>query len=100
MAVYFISEINEIIDPERYALHVARIKDVVEAHCGRYLVRAEAVAPVSGDWRPQKLIVIEFADRPAVQDCLESDEYREIAPLREASARGWAVVAEGWRGDG
>jgi uncharacterized protein (DUF1330 family) len=94
MAVYFISEVTEILDPERHTEYVECVRPIAERYGGRYPVRGEDVEPVSGDWRPVRLIVLEPPDRKAVQDCLASEAYQAIAPLRESSVKGGAVLAQ------
>ena len=94
MSVYMIVEIK-IIDDKVYAEYVEKVRAVVEKHGGRYLVRGGSVMPLSGDWSPQRLVVIEFASSDQVRRCFGSPEYLELAPLRERSTVSRALVANG-----
>jgi uncharacterized protein (DUF1330 family) len=94
MPAYFIAEI-QVLDPSLYARYVERVPDIVKKYGGRYLVRGGQATSFSGDWNPQRLILIEFADRGQLERCFSSPEYREIAPFRERSTVTRAIIVEG-----
>jgi uncharacterized protein (DUF1330 family) len=85
----------EVKDERVYAEYVDSVRGVVEKHGGRYLVRGGAVTPLSGNWSPERLIVIQFEAIEQVRRCFSSPEYLELAPLREQSAASKAIVVDG-----
>lgn len=95
MPVYFIAEINEVRDEELYRKYVNRVSDIVKKYGGRYLVRGGSAIAISGDWKPERLIVIEFDSHERLRECFGSAEYLEIAALREKAATGRAIAVEG-----
>lgn len=95
--VYQILDI-EVLQPETYARYVQQVAAVVRQHGGRYLVRGGKVLGIGGDWNPGRLVVIEFDSLENLQSCFGSDEYRQIAPLREQATRSKAVIVEGFSG--
>jgi len=99
MAVYVIIEI-EIRDRDMYSVYVEKVRPVVEKHGGRYLSRGGAITPLSENWSPQRIILIEFPSAETVRRCFTSEEYGEIARLREASAASRAILVEGEAGGG
>jgi len=94
VAVYVIIEIK-VRDRDAYREYVGKVRPVVEKHEGRYLCRGGAVTPVSGNWDPERIVLIEFPSKEAVQKCFSSEEYGKIAPLRERSTTGRAIIVEG-----
>lgn len=97
MASYFIVSIN-MEEPEgagEYREYIRLVKPIVEAFGGRYLVRTEQIAHVGGEWRPDRVIVIRFPDRRALEACFGSEVYRRIAQKREMSVNSSAVIVEG-----
>jgi len=94
MAAYVIIEI-EIRDRDMYSVYVEKVRPIVEKYGGTYLSRGGAVTPVSGNWDPERVILIEFPSREAVRRCFDSEEYGEIAHLREASTAGRAIIVDG-----
>jgi len=95
MPVYMIVDI-QIIDSRRYAQYVDQVGKIVVQHGGRYLVRGGKVTPLSGDWRPERVIVIAFDSMARLRACFASPEYRALAPLREQSTTSRSIVVDGY----
>jgi uncharacterized protein (DUF1330 family) len=94
MSAYVIVEV-EVLDQETYSRYVAQVREVVERHGGHYLARGGKVLAMSGNWKPERMILIEFDSARQARECFASPEYRAIAPLRERSARTKAIIVEG-----
>jgi uncharacterized protein (DUF1330 family) len=94
MAAYIIAEI-EITDAATYDRYRARTPGVIERYGGRFIVRGGAVETLEGDWRPGRLLVVEFPDMAAARRFYESAEYREIIDLRQQASRGRMILVEG-----
>lgn len=94
MSVYMIIEI-EITDKNTYAEYVQKVPATVEEYGGRYIVRGGAVTPLTGDWRPERIIVLEFPSADEMQRWNSSPEYLELAPLRMRSTNTRAIAVEG-----
>jgi uncharacterized protein (DUF1330 family) len=94
MPVYLIIDVA-VIDPELYAEYVEQVPAVVERYGGRYLARGGDVVPLTADWRPQRIILIEVDSIDQVRDCFTSPEYLALAPLREESTTSRAIIIEG-----
>ena len=95
MPVYLILDIT-IIDPDTYGEFGARVPAVVDQYGGRYLARSGEVSSMVGDWRPERIVLIEFDSIEQVQDFFASKEYLALVPLREQSATSRAIIVEGY----
>jgi uncharacterized protein (DUF1330 family) len=95
MSVYLIIDVI-VIDPEVYAEYVEKVPAVVERYGGRYLARGGEVVPLSGDWNPQRIVLIEFNSIEQAHDCLGSPEYQALMPLRQESTNSRAIIIEGY----
>ena len=95
MAVYMIIEAKEIMDRARYGEYIEKVPRTIEKFGGKYLARGGQVTVVSGDWKPTRIIVVEFASMEKFHAWWRSPEYRAIAPLREQSAKTNAIVVNG-----
>jgi uncharacterized protein (DUF1330 family) len=97
MAAYVIIDIavREPNRREEYAQYVDKVRTIVEKHGGRYLARGGRIAPLAGDWRPERIILIEFPSRDQVERWWNSPEYKAIAGLRENSTAAKAIIVEG-----
>jgi len=95
MSVYVIIDIA-VIDQGLYEEYVARVPALVEQYGGRYLVRGGEVATLTGDWQPERIVVLEFDSSEQVQEFYASPEYQALAPLREQSTNSRAILVKGY----
>ena len=95
MSVYMIIE-TETKNRVLYSQYVEKVPAIVEKYRGRYLVRTRKVTPLTGDWKPERIIVIEFPSAEHLRKCFDSTEYREIAPLRGQSTVARSVMVDGY----
>jgi uncharacterized protein (DUF1330 family) len=94
MPAYVIVE-TDIIDPERYEAYKAAAAPSVAAAGGAYLVRGGELAVLEGDWRPSRLVILEFEDLAAARRWYESQRYRDARRLRQGAARISMVAVQG-----
>jgi uncharacterized protein (DUF1330 family) len=62
---------------------------------GRFLVRGGAHQTVEGDWKPTRLVVIEFPSLADAQRWYDSEEYRAPKALRMRAGRTSVVIVDG-----
>ena len=96
MSVYMIIEI-QIKNEQLYAEYIAKIPEVIAKYGGRYLARTGQVTPLSGNWNPERIIIIEFETIEHLRKCFGSEEYNQIAPLHERSVAGKAIAVDSCR---
>ncbi len=94
MPAYVVIEI-EIHDPVRYERYKALAPPSIAAYGGRYLARGGAVETIEGEWRPPRLVILEFPDMARARAWWESPEYAEGRALRHAAATSRMVLLEG-----
>ena len=95
MPVYLIADL-EIHDPKAYAQYTDQAQQIIARHRGRYLVRGGSVTPLSGNWHPERVVVIAFDSMEQLRACFASPKYRAIAPLREGSTTSRSIIVEGY----
>jgi uncharacterized protein (DUF1330 family) len=95
MPVYFIAEIQEVKDKQSYSKYAEAASEIVKKYGGKYHVRGGSTVTFFGDWKPGRLIIVEFENQEQLQKCFQSAEYRAIAPLRENATTGRAITVEG-----
>ena len=93
MAAYIIVE-YVVTDDTAFAEFSKRTAAAVEEHGGRYLVRG-AVEVLDGDWKPERMVVVEFESSDAARDWLDSSDYAELKALRQKATKASVVFAEG-----
>jgi uncharacterized protein (DUF1330 family) len=94
MPAYMVVE-SKVKDRTRYQEYISRVPETLIRYGGRYLSRSSRVIPLSADWKPERMILLEFPGERNIRDWLGSPEYQSIAPLREAGAESRAVILEG-----
>lgn len=94
MAVYVIIDI-QIKDEGPYYEYIDKVYPIIDKYNGRYLVRGGEITPLSNNWNPERIIVIEFPSAGDVERCFGSPEYKEIAPLREGSTMNKSIIVQG-----
>jgi len=94
MPAYVIVQ-TDVTDPEQYERYKAAAADAVAAAGGRYLARGGELAVLEGDWRPPRLVVLEFEDLAAAKRWYDSERYREARRLRQGAARLRLVAVQG-----
>jgi uncharacterized protein (DUF1330 family) len=94
MPAYIIVE-TDITDPEQYEQYKAASPAAVAAGGGRFVVRGGELAVLEGEWRPARIVMLEFPDLDAAKAFYESEQYQEAKKLREGAARLNMVAVEG-----
>ena len=94
MAAYLIADIT-VQNPEVFAEYRKQVPATVEKYGGRFLVRGGAHEVLEGDYRPTRMVVIEFPDLAAAKAWYGSQEYAPLLKLRLSSATGPVILVEG-----
>jgi uncharacterized protein (DUF1330 family) len=94
MPAYVIVE-TDVTDPERYEAYKAAAAEAVAAAGGRYVARGGELAVLEGDWRPPRLVLLEFEDLAAARRWYDSERYRQARALRSGAARIRMVAVQG-----
>lgn len=93
--VYFL--VDTYLDEENreeYDAYIQKVKPIVEKHGGVYLARSEKIISFSPNRNPQRVILIRFDSKEALQACFSSPEYLEIKDLRENNVDARGIVVE------
>jgi len=94
MSAYVIVE-TDIHDPERYERYKAASPASIAAGGGRFVARGGDLTVLEGDWRPSRVVILEFDDLEAASRWYHSPEYQEVKRLREGAADLRVVAVEG-----
>jgi uncharacterized protein (DUF1330 family) len=94
MSAYIIVEI-EITDPVGYEEYKKQAGATVEKYGGKYIVRGGKTEVLEGDWKPKRIVILEFPTMERAKEWLNSEEYREPRKMRHRTARTHMLVVEG-----
>ena len=59
------------------------------------IVRGGATETLEGNWKPKRLVVLEFEGVQRAKDWWNSQEYRELKKMRQRTAHAKMIVVEG-----
>jgi uncharacterized protein (DUF1330 family) len=82
-------------DPERMAEYRRLSTIAVAKFGGRYLIRGEPYEVVEGDWRPARIVVVEFDSADTARAFYDSPEYRAARAARAGAADFQMLLVEG-----
>lgn len=71
------------------------LSDSIAEFGGRFLVRGGAMEVLEGDWKPKRLVVLEFPDLAALKAWYHSPGYQQLLALRKQAAISNFVIVEG-----
>jgi uncharacterized protein (DUF1330 family) len=94
MAAYLIADVN-VENADDYAEYRREVLPLIERFGGRFIVRGGAHEALEGDWRPARLVVIEFPSMAVLKEWYGSPEYKKLIALRQRASRGSLVAVEG-----
>ncbi len=94
MTVYAIAQLR-FIDRAGYDRHQPRFMDVLRHHRGTLLAADESAEVVTGQWDPDKVVLMSFPDEAAFRSWSESPDYQEISKDRRVGADTVVLLAKG-----
>lgn len=94
MSAYIIVEID-VQDPIGYEEYKKLAGPTVEARGGKYIVRGGRTEVLEGDWRPKRIVLLEFPSMEKAKEWLDCEEYREPRKMRHATAKTNMILVEG-----
>ena len=71
MPAYYIGE-HKITNAAVFEAYLRQVVPMIERHGGRYLTRAGTHEVLEGDWRPNRVVIIEFPDMAAIMNLADA----------------------------
>lgn len=94
MAAYVIADVD-VTDPAKYEDYKKLTPGAVAKHGGRFLARGGQSVVLEGNWRPGRVVVIEFPTLEQARNFYTSVEYTAARRARAGAAKMNMVVVDG-----
>ena len=94
MSAYVIVEI-EVTDPVGYEEYKKQAAATVHQHGGKYIVRGGKAEVLEGDWKPNRIVVLQFESMERAKEWLNCEEYREPRKMRHRTAKTNMILVQG-----
>ena len=83
MSVYMILD-AELHDAEAYERYKEAAPQYVARHEGEYCCRGGDIDVLTGEWHPQRVVMLKFPSRGAFDALMEDPDYQPWKKLRES----------------
>jgi uncharacterized protein (DUF1330 family) len=85
----------EVTDPLRYEDYKRMVPPTIAKYGGRFIVRGGRCEVLEGEWRPNRLVLLEFPSAEQARAWWHSPEYADARALRQATSSGTLLILEG-----
>jgi len=94
MPAYIIADL-EIHDAAMFEEYRREVPATERPYGGRYLARGGHAEVLEGDWKPNRLVIIEFPDMASLKAWYDSPEYARLKDIRLKSCTTRLMAVEG-----
>lgn len=94
MSAYWICE-HDIDDVVKFGDYLRQAMPIITRFGGRYLTRTGGHEVLEGEWRPNRVAVVEFPEMAALQGFYRSPEYQSLIALRNTAAKNVILAVDG-----
>ncbi len=75
--------------------YIAAIPAFIARHGGRYIVQGVEATVMEGDWKPERMVVIEFPSREAAEAFLSDPDCQSLFRIRHETTTSRLVLVDG-----
>jgi uncharacterized protein (DUF1330 family) len=94
MKAYLVLDLT-IHDFTGFAQYIAEIPAHISRHGGRYIVQGVVPEAIEGDWRPQRMVILEFPARENAEAFLSDPEIQDLFKVRHTTTTSKLVLVDG-----
>lgn len=94
MTAYLVLDFS-VRDLRGFMPYVEAIPAFIEKHGGRYIVRGVEPTVMEGDWRPERMVILEFPARANAEAFLADPGAQALFALRHATTDSKLVLVGG-----
>ncbi|MFZ5718742.1 MAG: DUF1330 domain-containing protein [Pseudomonadota bacterium] len=94
MTAYLVLDFS-VRDLRGFMPYVEAIPAFIEKHGGRYIVRGVEPTVMEGDWRPERMVILEFPARANAEAFLADPGAQALFALRHATTDSKLVLVDG-----
>ena len=94
MPAYYIGE-HIVSDFALFDAYLAKVVPMIERFGGRYLTKAGSHEVLEGDWKPNRVVIIEFPDMASIKKLVPDTGISATIALRRSAATDVMIMLEG-----
>lgn len=82
-------------DLGRFMTYVNEIPAHIARHSGKYIVRGVAPTTIEGDWRSERMVILEFPERANAEAFLSDPRIQDLFKVRHETTNSKLVLVDG-----
>ena len=94
MSAYVIVEVS-IQDHKDYEKYKKLTPAAIAAFDGKFVVRGGQTITLEGDWKPERIVVLEFPNVDRANEWWHSEIYSEAKLIRQRAAKTKMIIVQG-----
>ena len=94
MKAYLVLDLS-VNDVGGFRKYIAEIPAFIAKHSGKYIVQGVQPTTIEGDWKPERLVIIEFPTREKAEAFVGDPEIQDLFKVRHATTTSKLVLADG-----
>jgi uncharacterized protein (DUF1330 family) len=75
--------------------YVAEIPAFIAKHAGKYIVQGVVPTTIEGNWKPERMVIIEFPDRANAEAFLGDPEIQDLFKVRHDTTTSKLLLVDG-----
>ena len=95
MAAYLVLDLA-VHDLAGFRPYIEAIPAFIDKHGGRYIVRGVEPTVMEGDWKPERVVVIEFPERANAKAFLADPDCQDLFAIRHRTTTSKLLLVDGW----
>ena len=94
MKAYLVLDFS-VNDMAGFRKYIAEIPAFIAKHSGKYIVQGVRPTPIEGDWKPERMVIIEFPERQKAEAFLSDPEIQNLFEVRHDTTTSKLVLVDG-----
>src|ERR1700748_897058 len=94
MKAYLVLDLS-VNDFGGFRKYIAEIPAFIARHSGKYIVQGLEPTTVEGDWKPERMVIIEFPAREKAEAFLSDPEIQDLFKVRHNTTTSKLVIIAG-----
>jgi uncharacterized protein (DUF1330 family) len=94
MAAYLVVDID-VTDPVQFEEYKKLAPAAIAKYGGRYIIRGGAYEVIEGNWKPQRVTIVEFDSMEKGKAFYHSPEYQQAVKARAGAANMKMLLVQG-----
>jgi uncharacterized protein (DUF1330 family) len=94
MKAYLVLDLS-VNDPPGFKKYIAEIPAFIAKHSGKYIVQGAQPTTIEGDWKPERLVILEFPEREKAEAFLNDPDIQDLFKVRHATTTSKLLLVDG-----